>query len=270
MGMYIPLPQACGPTTPTLTHAFSSNISSAPLGNTSTMRVILPALAGAIAFTDVVSAHYRWTSLIVNGAATAPYQYVRQNTNSNSPVTSVSSNDIRCNAGGLASGASTSTAAVSAGATVGFALDQAIFHPGPINVYLSKAPSTAASYDGSGDWFKISELGAVISSSAITFPASDISQYTFKIPSSTRKAPFLSIFFDGKIHIALHSASTVNGAQFYISCAQLKISGSGGGSPKPTIKLPGGYSATDPGILIGIYWPIPTTYTIPGPAVWSG
>ncbi|KFY71598.1 hypothetical protein V499_08187 [Pseudogymnoascus sp. VKM F-103] len=230
------------------------------------MRVILPVLAGAIAFTDVVSAHYRWTSLIVNGAATSPYQYVRQNTNANSPVTSVSSNDIRCNAGGLASGASTGTASVAAGATVGFALDQAIFHPGPITVYLSKAPSTAASYDGSGAWFKIAEVGATISTSAITWPASDISQYTFKIPSSTPAGEYLLRIE----HIALHSASTTDGAQFYISCAQLKISGSGSGSPGPTIKLPGGYSATDPGILIGIYWPIPTSYKIPGPAVWSG
>ncbi|KFY18012.1 hypothetical protein V491_04885 [Pseudogymnoascus sp. VKM F-3775] len=230
------------------------------------MRVITSAIAGALAFTNVASAHYRWTSLIVGGAVTDPYQYVRQNTNANSPITDVTSNDIRCNAGGLDSGASTSTASVTAGATVGFALDQAIFHPGPINVYLSKAPSTAASYDGSGDWFKISELGATITTSAITFPASDISQYTFTIPSSTPPGEYLLRIE----HIALHSASTAGGAQFYISCAQINISGSGSGSPSPTIKLPGGYSATDPGLLINIYWPIPTSYTIPGPAVWSG
>lgn len=147
-----------------------------------------------LSVTSILTSPDRWTSLVVDGAATDPYEYVRQNTNANSPVTSVTSNDIRCNAGGLDSGASTSTASVTAGATVGFALDQAIFHPGPINVYLSKAPSTAASYDGSGDWFKISELGATISTSAITWPASDIAKYTFKIPSSTRKAPFLSSF----------------------------------------------------------------------------
>lgn len=155
------------------------------------LRIVCPQLlfnASVLTFPD------RWTSLIVDGTVTTAYQYVRQNTNANSPITDVTSNDIRCNAGGLDSGASTSTASVTAGATVGFALDQAIFHPGPINVYLSKAPSTAASYDGSGDWFKISELGAVITTSAITFPASDISQYTFKIPSSTRKTPFTSTF----------------------------------------------------------------------------
>ncbi|KFY27345.1 hypothetical protein V493_03553 [Pseudogymnoascus sp. VKM F-4281 (FW-2241)] len=79
-------------------------------------------------------------------------------------------------------------ASVTADATVGFLLDRAIFHPGPVNVYLSEAASTAASYDGSGDWSKISELGASISTPAITFPASDIAEYAFKTPSSTRKA----------------------------------------------------------------------------------
>lgn len=230
------------------------------------MRLILPAIAGAIAFTDVVSAHYRWTSLIVNGATTSPYQYVRQNSNYNSPVTSVNSNDIRCNAGGLSTGGSTSTASVNAGATVGFALDQAIFHPGPINVYLSKAPSTAASYDGSGSWFKISELGATVTSSAITFAADNKSQYTFQIPSSTPSGEYLLRIE----HIALHSASSSGGAQFYIACAQVKINGGGGGNPSPSISLPGGYSASDPGILINIYWPIPTSYKNPGPSVWRG
>jgi hypothetical protein len=59
-----------------------------------------------------------------------PLISVRQNTNYNSPVTNVNSNDIRCNTGGLESGPSTSTATVAAGSTVGFALDQSIFHPG--------------------------------------------------------------------------------------------------------------------------------------------
>jgi len=119
---------------------------------------------------------------------------VRRNTNYNSPVENVNSNDIRCNAGGLASGSSTSTATVQAGSTVGFKMDQAIFHPGPITVYLSKAPGKAADYDGSGPWFKIAELGATISSTAITFPASNTASYSFKIPQSTRKLPRASPF----------------------------------------------------------------------------
>jgi hypothetical protein len=35
------------------------------------------------------------------------------------------------------------------------------------------------------------------------------------------------------------------------------------------VAFPGAYSATDPGILIDIYYPLPTNYTFPGPAVWT-
>ncbi|KAF2197834.1 cellulose-growth-specific protein [Delitschia confertaspora ATCC 74209] len=211
-------------------------------------------------------AHYRWTSLVANGTKTADYYFVRQNTNYNSPVTDVTSNDIRCNAGGLASGASTNTATITAGSTVGFALDQSIYHIGPIQVYMSKAPSTASSYDGSGDWFKLAQLGPSFSSGAINWDATQVGQYTFKLPSSTPSGQYLLRVE----HIAVHAASGANGAQFYISCANVNVVGGGSGKPGPTIKLPGGYKATDPGILFNPYYPVPTSYTFPGPAVWSG
>ena len=62
-------------------------------------------------------AHYRWTKLIANGAATGEYQHVRLNTNYNSPVTDVTSNDIRCNTGTQPNAAKTSTYSVAAGST---------------------------------------------------------------------------------------------------------------------------------------------------------
>lgn len=56
---------------------------------------------------------------------------------------------------------------------IGFALDQGIYHVGVINVYMAKAPSTAASFDGSGNvWFKVSQLSATTNGgSSIKFPA---------------------------------------------------------------------------------------------------
>jgi hypothetical protein len=81
-----------------------------------------------LALADTAFAHYRWTKLIANGATTADYQYVRLNTNYNSPVTDVTSNDIRCNTGTQANAAKTSTLTVAAGSTVGLGLDQAIYH----------------------------------------------------------------------------------------------------------------------------------------------
>ncbi|KAJ5648794.1 glycosyl hydrolase family 61-domain-containing protein [Penicillium longicatenatum] len=50
---------------------------------------------------------------------------------------------------------------VKAGDTIGFGLDfgATIQHPAPMQVYLSKAPGDVKDYDGSGDWFKVYELG---------------------------------------------------------------------------------------------------------------
>lgn len=64
--------------------------------------------------------------------------------------------------------------------------------------------------------------------------------------------------------IALHAAASYPGAQLYMECAQLNVSGGGTASP-PTVSFPGAYKGTDPGIKFQLYWPVPTSYTIPGP-----
>lgn len=54
--------------------------------------------------------------------------------------------------------------------------------------------------------------------------------------------------------------------QFYISCAQLKVTGSGSKS-FTGVKIPGHVKATDPGYTANIYQPSFTSYIVPGPAV---
>ncbi|KAG8841594.1 hypothetical protein FRC20_004939 [Serendipita sp. 405] len=131
------------------------------------MKTLFGLASLVLALLPQASAHYRFISLIYGGVTTTAFQYVRQSTNWNSPVTDVTSNDLRCNVGATTA----LTANVTAGSTVGFALDQAIYHPGVLNVYMSKAPSTAASYDGSGKWFKIYQISAVTDGgSTIKFP----------------------------------------------------------------------------------------------------
>jgi hypothetical protein len=69
-------------------------------------------------------------------------------------------------------------------------------------------------------------------------------------------------------HIALHGAGSVGGAQLYISCAQISVSGGSGTiNTGSLVSFPGAYSPTDPGILFQLYWPTPTSYVNPGPAV---
>jgi hypothetical protein len=70
-------------------------------------------------------------------------------------------------------------------------------------------------------------------------------------------------------HIGLHVAQSAGGAQFYISCAQLQVTGGGNTEPSNKVAFPGAYSASDPGIQININWPVPTSYKNPGPPVFS-
>lgn len=68
-------------------------------------------------------------------------------------------------------------------------------------------------------------------------------------------------------HIALHSASAPGGAQLYLSCAQIRVTGGTGGIKGQLVSFPGAYKANDPGIQFQLYWPPPQTYINPGPPV---
>jgi cellulase len=87
--------------------------------------------------------------------------------------------------------------------------------------------------------------------------------------------------------IALHTAQSTNGAQFYMSCCmsnfshsapqvtnegvpadQLTVAGTGSNSPA-TVKIPGAYKSSDPGIQVNIHAAL-AKYVVPGPAVIPG
>ncbi|KUI69920.1 putative endo-beta-1,4-glucanase D [Cytospora mali] len=228
----------------------------------------------AAAFIPAVFAHYNFEALIVNGNITDPYEYVRQTNNSNSPITDITSTNMRCNSGGLLAStmAKTSTYTVAPGDNVGFTVDVSISHPGPLSVWMSKAPDgTAANeYDGSGDWFKVYELTYYeINSEGIqwaTYPpgSSGIKNFTLDLPTELATGEYLM----RAEHVALHAAEEFEGAQYYIGCAQLSVTGSGSGTPSPTSKIPGQYTGHEPGLIIDIYYPIPTNYTAPGISTW--
>lgn len=131
-------------------------------------------------------------------------------------------------------------------------------------------------------WFKIAEMGRVGTSNtwgSVCYAflnicsISDIYQtqfmsgsrtYTYTIPSCLKAGYYL---VRHEI-IALHSAYSYPGAQFYPSCHQLQVTGSGSSSgPSSKVPFPGAYKSTDPGIKYDMY--NPSTYTIPGPAKFS-
>ncbi|KAG8894756.1 hypothetical protein FRC01_012775, partial [Tulasnella sp. 417] len=212
------------------------------------MKFFTAALGLAAILVPQVAAHYRFTSLIVNGTTTGEYQYVKPYTNINSPVTDVSSTGFTCNIG---ASSAPGIAWAKAGSSIGFKTDIPISHPGVINVYMAKVPSgqTAATFTGTGKvWFKVSQLSAVTNGgTSITFPADNITSYSFTIPSKLAPGDYLVRIE----HIALHGASTFGGAQFYIH-----VFGTGTSSPTSLVSIPGVYTGNEPGILINIYWPI--------------
>ncbi|EEB89935.1 hypothetical protein MPER_11919 [Moniliophthora perniciosa FA553] len=68
--------------------------------------------------------------------------------------------------------------------------------------------------------------------------------------------------------IGLHLAQDFGGAEFYPSCAQLKIGGNQNGKPQDNelVSFPGAYSDNDPGIKVNAFDPN-ADYAFPGPAI---
>ncbi|KAF5335743.1 hypothetical protein D9611_009646 [Ephemerocybe angulata] len=214
-------------------------------------------LACIAAATQAVTAHYIWSTLVTGG--TQSKAAVRQPLN-NSPVQSVTSGDVTCN---VSPSPATETVTVTAGSSIGFILDNTIYHQGPAAIYLGQVPSgsTAASWDGSGaNWFKIAEFGATFN--PFKFQVEGQNQVATTIPQSTPSGEYLIRVEQIGLHVA-------GSPQFYISCAQIKITGGGSGSPAK-VSIPGYISASDPGLTVNIYNPVPTSYTVPGPVVWRG
>lgn len=127
--------------------------------------------------------------LTANGAKGSLYQNIRPVPN-NSPVTSLASNDLRCNVGG-GTGGSTTTVSVAAGATITFTADQAVYHQGPVSFYMTKV-GTAASADGSSDWFKIKEIGPSFSGGQAKW---DLSSMSFTFSSFRPQIYFIQLTF---------------------------------------------------------------------------
>ncbi|KAJ3561083.1 hypothetical protein NP233_g10416 [Leucocoprinus birnbaumii] len=224
---------------------------------------------GLLALVPLVSAHYTFPALVVNGTRTADWVNVRMTNNhyDNNPVTDVKSIDLRCyNSQNLAPA---TTINVRAGTQLGISTGSGtIYHAGVVNVYMAKAPSDVSSWDGSGSvWFKVHEIGPVTNGgSSISWPTTTMDTVTFTLPQSLPNGQYL-VRMEA---IALHAAESYGGAQFYISCGQINVTGGGSGNPGPKVAIPGVYTGNEPGILLNIYYPIPATYTQPGPAVWRG
>lgn len=205
--------------------------------------------------------------------------------NNNNPVQDVNSANMVCGSSGTKSN---TVIPVAAGDRIGaywghviggaqFANDRdhpiAASHKGPVIAYLAKVDNAASASQSGLKWFKIWEEGfntgtrkwgvdTMISNQGWTY---------FNLPSCIAPGQYLL-----RVEIiALHSAKNQGQAQFYQSCAQINVSGSGTFTPSSTVSFPGAYKANDPGILVNIYGAMGQPdnngqpYSIPGPKVIS-
>ncbi|KAJ7644134.1 glycoside hydrolase family 61 protein [Roridomyces roridus] len=202
-----------------------------------------------------------------NGLGTSGSASCIRQVDTNSPVTSVSDPNLAC-------GPNAQLAQDVANANPGDSIDVnwvstagAWFHDvGPLLTYLASCGSASCTqFDASqAMWFKIQQSGrdangwvqAELNSGA---PAN------FTLPANLAPGNYL---LRHEI-IALQNGVSPGGAEFYASCSQLVVAGSESGGPTQSelVKLPGAYSATDPGILVDVYTNPNAPYTFPGPPI---
>ncbi|KAF5346399.1 hypothetical protein D9758_012751 [Tetrapyrgos nigripes] len=139
---------------------------------------------------------------------------------------------------------------------------------GPMLTYMASCGSSScSSFDASdAKWFKIDEAGADSSGQWAQDDLTKGQPAKVKIPDNLKAGNYL---LRHEI-ISLQGAASVGGAEFYPSCAQVKVGGDGTASPSSDelVSLPGAYKDTDKGIELDVYTNFKASaYKFPGPAV---
>ncbi|KFY30591.1 hypothetical protein V494_08100 [Pseudogymnoascus sp. VKM F-4513 (FW-928)] len=142
-------------------------------------------------------------------------------------------------------------------------------HKGPVMAYMKKVSDSLSGNPSSGPgdgWFKIAQDGYDGSKWGVDSLISAGGVQSFTIPSCIVNGDYLV-----RLEVlALHSAYDTGGAQFYMECISVTVTGGSGTASPSTVSIPGAYSvASDPSIKLMIYndqgQPYPTTsYTPPG------
>ncbi|KFA63714.1 hypothetical protein S40285_07105 [Stachybotrys chlorohalonatus IBT 40285] len=188
----------------------------------------------------------------------------------NGPVEDVTSADIQCNGFNTGSEPAPLHATVAAGSTVN--LRWTLWpesHVGPSLTYMAKCPDSGCNDYMPGDdavWFKIQEAGREGTSNnwgATPLMVEGNSGVDYTIPECIEPGFYLV----RHELIALHSAFSYPGAQFYPGCHQIEVTGGGSTQPTDLVGFPGAYSPTDPGVTYDAYQA--QEYILPGPKLFT-
>ncbi|KAF1983603.1 lytic polysaccharide monooxygenase [Aulographum hederae CBS 113979] len=214
-----------------------------------------------------------WVNGVDQGTANNAPSYVRVHPGNN-PIQDVTSPNMKCNLNGDAPAAKTVKAMPGDKITIEWHHESraptddiiADSHKGPIQVYLAPTAS-----NGNGNvWVKVASETLNNGVWAVDNLIKNKGKHEFVMPKDLAPGKYL---VRPEI-IALHGASVVGQAQFYMECLQFEVGGQGT-TPLPAgVPFPGAYKATDPGVKYDLYTkPKPSRaadYTAPGPAVWEG
>ncbi|TEB28377.1 glycoside hydrolase family 61 protein F [Coprinellus micaceus] len=142
-------------------------------------------------------------------------------------------------------------------------------HKGPVLTYLARPPAgvdiTEWVPGTDAVWFKIDQFGKEDGKwAAADKLTADSGVWSVKIPENLLPGQYI---LRNEI-IDLHSAAQYPGIQFFPSCAQIEVTGSGTAFPTEFVSIPGVYEPDTPGIVWDIG--VEGDYTSPGPAVWTG
>lgn len=228
------------------------------------------------AFVASASAHTRIYSAWVNGEDQGDGRgtYIRSPP-TNDPVKDLTTSDIVCNVAGATAVSDFVSAAAGDTVTMEWYHDSrgddiiASSHKGPIITYIAEYFEDAGA---SAIWTKIAEQG--YDSSSDTWAVDDLisagGKIDFTLPSNIKAGKYMV----RQEIIALHEADTCyatagsRGAQFYPSCVQFEVTGSGTATPDQAFDFNANYSCDLPGIEFSLYGDF-SSYEIPGPAVES-
>ena len=214
---------------------------------------------------ELVAAHSSYQNFVIDGVQQPPHFAVQSN--SPRPVRDVTNEAMICHSGE----ATDEQVEVAPGTSVGmqwFRFDNettternfpiAAGHLGPVLIYIADASTNGEG----GVWHKIFEDGLSPDGSwAVDRFRANNGLMTIDLPDL---AP--GDYLIRPEIIALHQAADEGGAQFFLGCGQMKVTGSGSlVLPAEGTDMTKAYSPTDPGILVDIEGL--TEYIIPGPPV---
>ncbi|KAI1488584.1 glycoside hydrolase family 61 protein [Biscogniauxia mediterranea] len=227
----------------------------------------------------LVAAHGAVTSYEIGGQTYEGYQgfspvagaqVIQRQWPDYNPIMTVTDAKMTCNGGTSAA----LSAPVAAGDNVTAVWSQWTHQQGPVMVWMYACEPDGGGFaacDGkAARWFKIDELGlwgdaGLNSNNWGTALVYENLRWSSRIPASLKPGDYLI----RHELLALHQANT---PQFYPECAQITVTGSGTATPGPEFltSIPAYAAQSDPGVMVDIYMGKATTYTPPGPKVWTG